>query len=110
MEAIILLAWTIWSARNDLIFKGIQILIPNCRKTLIKEVGLLLHRVKSSSHAQPQLVLWVKGLFLSLSSSKPHALLLSFSKFSSSFSCSSPRPRYFSLVKILFFESLIKSL
>jgi hypothetical protein len=30
MEAIILLAWTIWTARNDLIFKGIQISIPNC--------------------------------------------------------------------------------
>jgi len=41
MEAIILMCWTIWTARNDLIFKGVSIDLPGCRRVFFRELLLL---------------------------------------------------------------------
>ena len=45
MSLIILLCWTIWITRNDLIFQGIQPSMGQCRNYLRKELTMLLHRV-----------------------------------------------------------------
>lgn len=47
MEAIILLCWTIWTARNDLIFKGIKMNMLDSRRVFFKELRLLKYGVKS---------------------------------------------------------------
>jgi len=47
MLAVILVCWTIWTARNDLIFKGIPPDVGTSRGFFLKEILLLVHRVKS---------------------------------------------------------------
>ena len=47
MLAVILMCWTIWTARNDLIFKGIPPDVGTSRGFFLKEILLLVHRVKS---------------------------------------------------------------
>jgi hypothetical protein len=47
MSAIILLCWAIWSARNDLIFKGVQPSLPACKATFLGALQLLNNRVNS---------------------------------------------------------------
>lgn len=47
MSVIILLCWAIWTTRNDLIFEGLQPTLQGCCSTIVKELKLLLHRVKS---------------------------------------------------------------
>ena len=57
MSLSILLCWTIWTARNDLIFQGIQPSLGQCRATFKKELLLLMHRVKAKH--KPQLEEWI---------------------------------------------------
>ena len=47
MTAIFTMCWTIWGTRNDLIFKGIPPEIGTSRGFFLKEILLLVHRVKS---------------------------------------------------------------
>ena len=47
MNIIILLCWSIWISRNDLIFQGLQPSASNCSCTFKKELVLLGHRVRS---------------------------------------------------------------
>ena len=48
LTAVVLICWTIWTARNDLIFKGIQPSLPCARRLFSSEMLLLMHRVKPS--------------------------------------------------------------
>ena len=48
MMVVILMCWTIWLARNDLIFKGIPANLGTSKSFLCKEFLLLMHRVKPS--------------------------------------------------------------
>jgi len=48
MVAVILMSWTIWSARNKLIFEGLQLNIQDCRVLFHKEILMVSHRVKPS--------------------------------------------------------------
>ena len=59
MSLIILLCWTIWTARNELIFQGIQPSLGQCRATFKKELALLMHRVKAKH--KPQLEEWISS-------------------------------------------------
>jgi hypothetical protein len=52
MVAVILMCWTIWKARNELIFNNNQIGIQECRILFFKEVGLVSLRVKANLAAQ----------------------------------------------------------
>jgi hypothetical protein len=47
MIAIILMCWTIWRARNELIFKNNQIGIQECRNYFFKEAKLVSLWVKA---------------------------------------------------------------
>jgi hypothetical protein len=49
MNPIILMGWTIWTARNDLIFKGLQPNFQLSRRTFQKEIALLSLRAKERS-------------------------------------------------------------
>lgn len=46
METIILICWTIWIAKNELIFKGNQMGLTDCRSYFFKEAKLVGLRVK----------------------------------------------------------------
>jgi len=59
MSLIILLYWTIWTARNELIFQGIQPSLGQCRATFKKELALLMHRVKAKH--KPQSEEWISS-------------------------------------------------
>jgi hypothetical protein len=52
MVAFILMAWTIWLARNELIFNNNQWNLQDCRNCFSKEVNLIRLRVKSSLSVQ----------------------------------------------------------
>jgi hypothetical protein len=60
MEAIIIMAWTIWSVRNDFIFRGIQPSIHGAKAKFTYEWRLLLYRTKPSYH--PIIDLWTANL------------------------------------------------
>jgi len=60
MEAIILLCWTIWTARNDLIFKGIRMNLMDYRRAFFKELRLLQRRVKARQ--EDQFSSWIRSL------------------------------------------------
>ncbi|KAG0515218.1 hypothetical protein BDA96_10G259800, partial [Sorghum bicolor] len=75
--AIILMCWSIWTPKNDLIFNGDQPTVHNCRRKFFSEISLVQHRVKQSlqtsfnswiSTISPdvQLVFWSFSLFPSL--------------------------------------------
>jgi hypothetical protein len=58
MVAIILMAWTIWKARNDILFNNNQMHIQQCRAIFFKELWLVSLRVKVGlSHAFDQWIL-----------------------------------------------------
>lgn len=63
MVAIILMSWSIWTARNDLTFKGLQPNMQNCKRNFFKELKLVLLRVKPS--LLPNFELWIHSLSLS---------------------------------------------
>lgn len=48
MVVIILMSWTIWRARNELIFNNNQVGILDCRAFFFREVKLVSLRVKAS--------------------------------------------------------------
>lgn len=52
MEAIILMCWTIWSARNELIFRGNSLNLSDCRRALFSELRVPKHRVKENQQNQ----------------------------------------------------------
>ena len=60
MDAIILMCWTIWTARNELIFKGNQMNLADCKRVFFKELSLLQYRVKSSQ--AEQFTSWIQSL------------------------------------------------
>ena len=60
MEAIIITCWTIWSARNELIFRGNRLNLADCRRALFSELKLLKHRIKASQ--QIQFFSWIQNL------------------------------------------------
>jgi len=62
MDAIILLSWSIWNLRNELIFSGTQISLASCRRSLLKELSLLQHRMKPA--LRPQFSQWLSRLGL----------------------------------------------
>ena len=47
MNIVILLCWSIWISRNDLIFQGLQPSTDSCRRVFKTELMMLLHWVKS---------------------------------------------------------------
>ena len=49
MVAIILMCWSIWTARNDFIFKGLQPDVQDYKRNFFKELKLVLLRVKPSA-------------------------------------------------------------
>ena len=51
MNFIILLCWSIWISRNDLIFQGLHPSINSCRRIFETELVLLGHRVSSKHKA-----------------------------------------------------------
>lgn len=46
MEIIVLMTWSIWTTRNDWIFREVDPSIPNCKRKFMEEFSLLQHRVK----------------------------------------------------------------
>jgi len=59
MEAIILMCWTIWTARNDLIL-SVSLDLPGCKHVFFRELMLLQHRVKTGQ--EEQLITWIQSL------------------------------------------------
>ena len=51
INIVILLCWSIWISRNDLIFQGLQPPTSNCCRIFKKEFVLLGHRVSSKHKA-----------------------------------------------------------
>lgn len=61
MDAIILMCWTIWSARNDLIFRGMQRSQDDCASFFfLQELSLLKFRVKAN--LEDQFTSWIQNL------------------------------------------------
>jgi hypothetical protein len=48
MEILILMAWCIWTIRNDWIFNEIDPLVQRCKEKFVSEFSLLLLRVNPS--------------------------------------------------------------
>jgi hypothetical protein len=46
MKILILMAWSIWTTRNDWIFKDIDRSVERCKGHFVREINLLFHRVK----------------------------------------------------------------
>jgi hypothetical protein len=44
MEIIILMAWSIWTTRNDWIFNNIDPSVENCKQKFISEFSLMMHK------------------------------------------------------------------
>jgi len=60
MVAVILMSWTIWKARNDLIFNNNQLSIQECKEFFFAEVKLVSLRVKQS--LKPSFDQWLQSL------------------------------------------------
>ena len=60
MNAIVLMCWTVWSARNDKIFQGLQENVQKSKMLLKKELSLLTLTV-TSRKATP-LSSWIQNL------------------------------------------------
>jgi hypothetical protein len=59
MEIIILICWSIWTTRNDFIFKGFTPSLYRARQKLKDELHLLIHKAKRKSYAGLQV--WVEN-------------------------------------------------
>jgi hypothetical protein len=46
MEIIILMAWSIWTTRNDWIFNDVAPQVQDCKRKFLTEFSLLLHRAR----------------------------------------------------------------
>jgi hypothetical protein len=60
MEIIILIAWSIWTTRNDWIFNEMDPSVERCRDKFIREFSLVLLRAKPTSI--PTLKSWLASL------------------------------------------------
>lgn len=49
LNVVILMCWTIWGARNDLIFNGVGLNLQNCKTSFRKELALTRLRAKDST-------------------------------------------------------------
>jgi hypothetical protein len=59
MEILVTMRWSIWSVRNDVIFKGILASIQRCKLILRTEFALVILRAKSAYH--PSIDSWLKA-------------------------------------------------
>ncbi|RLM97793.1 ML domain protein isoform X2 [Panicum miliaceum] len=60
MEIIILMAWSIWTTRNDWIFKEIDPIVDSCKRHFMAEMFLLSHRTKPELAAAVET--WLQSL------------------------------------------------
>lgn len=60
MEVIVIMCWTIWKARNDLIFRQVAPSMSLARWGFVDEFRLLLLRAKKSY--SPSIDLWIANL------------------------------------------------
>jgi hypothetical protein len=58
MEIIILLSWSIWTSRNNLIFKNEAFSVDGA-KGFFKEFGMVIHRAKPKYF--PGIVQWLES-------------------------------------------------
>jgi hypothetical protein len=56
---IIIMSWSIWMDRNDIIFNGLQPSLQSAKACFRKEFALVVLRAKPS--LKQQLVLWLKA-------------------------------------------------
>jgi hypothetical protein len=59
MDIIIIMSWSIWMARNDFIFNGLQPSLQSAKACFRKEFALVILRAKPS--LKQQLVLWLEA-------------------------------------------------
>lgn len=60
MEIIILMSWSIWTTRNAKSFNNENQTVQRCKDTFKKELGMVVHRAKSS--LAPFLSSWLDNL------------------------------------------------
>lgn len=60
MEIMILMAWSIWTVRNDWLFKGIDPTVQQCKRKFISEFSTLLHRARPTM--VPNMTVWMQSL------------------------------------------------
>jgi hypothetical protein len=60
MVAVILMSWTIWRARNELIFNNYQVGIQECKTYFFKEAKLVSLQVKAGQSAAYDQ--WIRSL------------------------------------------------
>jgi hypothetical protein len=79
MEIIILMAWSIWTTRNDWIFNNIDPSVENCKQKFISEFSLMMHKIRTDK--APPMLVWLHTLldlaviFLFVFLSVPHFVL-----------------------------------
>jgi len=59
MEIIVTMCWSIWTVRNDVIFKGIPASVQRCKTTFRTEFALVILRAKLAYH--PAIDLWLEA-------------------------------------------------
>jgi hypothetical protein len=59
MDVLIIMSWTIWMARNDLFFKGINPTLHAAQERF-KEFALVILRAKESN--KPHMHLWLQSI------------------------------------------------
>jgi hypothetical protein len=59
LEILITMRWSIWSFRNDLIFKGIQPSLQRCKATFKREFAQVILRAKAAY--EPHISQWLEG-------------------------------------------------
>nr|TKW06645.1 hypothetical protein SEVIR_7G253500v2 [Setaria viridis] len=60
MEIIILMTWSIWTARNDWMFQGIDPMVQQCKRKFMSEFSILLHRARPAM--VPNMSVWLYSL------------------------------------------------
>jgi hypothetical protein len=58
MEILITMCWSIWSVRNDLIFRGIQPSLQRCKAIFKREFAQVILRAKAGY--EPQISQWLE--------------------------------------------------
>jgi hypothetical protein len=61
MEIIMLISWSLWTIRNDFIFKGITPSLYRCKFKFKEELALLVHKAKRKSYIG--LKAWVTNIY-----------------------------------------------
>jgi hypothetical protein len=59
MEILVTMCWSIWTMRNDLIFRNIPHSVHRCRQVFKKEFALIILRTKAKYH--PYIDLWLEA-------------------------------------------------